>query len=421
MGKHDFLTPKAIANRIKAKGLQKLRWYCQLCQKQCRDENGFQCHIKSESHRRQMEIFGQNSGRIVHGYSEEFEQDFMTLLRRGHPFSRVRANTVYNEYIQDRNHIHMNSTRWYTLTGFVQYLGKTGKCIVDQDEEGVWWIKLNQEDPFETLSKGKKRNREEKEGEDEVRSQKRLEKQIQKAAKLNKIEEVDEDQEADERDESLDKHLEPIQLVLGSSNERKPSDIGQRQVKNQGQDLSGDDINEVEDTIKSEVMLSFKNKKKESALDRIMKNDQYSQQQKLQQQHKTQSSSQGQGQGQIYGSVNDEQPWLFEGIVVKIKSQALQKNGYFGKKGIVKKIIDKFVGELEVIDDGMRVRVDQQELETVIPGYGGKVLVVGGNLKGKMGVLVSIKEELFKAEVEVEQDSQATRLFDYEHICKFLE
>lgn len=38
MGKADFLSPKAIGNRIKAKGLQKLRWYCQMCQKQCRDE-----------------------------------------------------------------------------------------------------------------------------------------------------------------------------------------------------------------------------------------------------------------------------------------------------------------------------------------------------------------------------------------------
>lgn len=39
MGKDGgFLTPKAIGNRIKAKGLQKLRWYCQMCQKQCRDE-----------------------------------------------------------------------------------------------------------------------------------------------------------------------------------------------------------------------------------------------------------------------------------------------------------------------------------------------------------------------------------------------
>lgn len=38
MGKADFLSPKAISNRIKSKGLQKLRWYCQMCQKQCRDE-----------------------------------------------------------------------------------------------------------------------------------------------------------------------------------------------------------------------------------------------------------------------------------------------------------------------------------------------------------------------------------------------
>ena len=40
MGKNGFLTPKAVANRQKAKGLQRLRWYCQMCQKQCRDENG---------------------------------------------------------------------------------------------------------------------------------------------------------------------------------------------------------------------------------------------------------------------------------------------------------------------------------------------------------------------------------------------
>lgn len=71
-----------IANRIKAKGLQKLRWYCQLCQKQCRDENGFKCHQMSESHRRQMEVFGQNAGRVIGGYTEEFETTFMEHMRR---------------------------------------------------------------------------------------------------------------------------------------------------------------------------------------------------------------------------------------------------------------------------------------------------------------------------------------------------
>jgi DNA/RNA-binding protein KIN17 len=70
-----------IANRIKAKGLQKLRWYCQMCQKQCRDENGFKCHLTSDSHRRQMEVFGQNPERVIDGYSEEFHSAFLEHMR----------------------------------------------------------------------------------------------------------------------------------------------------------------------------------------------------------------------------------------------------------------------------------------------------------------------------------------------------
>ena len=46
MGKDDF-GPKAIAKKLKAKGLQKLRWYCQMCEKQCRDENGFKVGEKT--------------------------------------------------------------------------------------------------------------------------------------------------------------------------------------------------------------------------------------------------------------------------------------------------------------------------------------------------------------------------------------
>lgn len=139
MGKNDFLTPKAIANRIKAKGLQKLRWYCQMCQKHCRDENGFKCHCMSESHQRQMQIFGENSNRIVDGYSEEFEQSFLDFMKRSHRFSRIAATVVYNEYINDRHHVHMNSTEWATITEFVKHLGRTGKCKVEETPKG-WFI-----------------------------------------------------------------------------------------------------------------------------------------------------------------------------------------------------------------------------------------------------------------------------------------
>ena len=151
-----------------------------MCQKQCRDENGFKCHLSSEGHKRQMEIFGQNPERIIEGwgaaaaaaaaccwtcccraasftcihqqllaaacawpcqpcrawprlaeprlpntapalpppctrhsascppprrprsYSEEFESAFMEHLKRAHPYSRIAANVVYNEFINDR-------------------------------------------------------------------------------------------------------------------------------------------------------------------------------------------------------------------------------------------------------------------------------------------------------------------------------
>ena len=77
--KGGFLSPKAINNRIKSKGLQKLRWYCQMCQKQCKDavsffhlffyfikscflQNGFKCHFQSESYQRQLVLAGGNQG-----------------------------------------------------------------------------------------------------------------------------------------------------------------------------------------------------------------------------------------------------------------------------------------------------------------------------------------------------------------------
>ncbi|KAF9816356.1 hypothetical protein IEO21_04109 [Rhodonia placenta] len=124
---------------MKAKGLQRLRWYCQVCQKQCRDENGFKCHAQSESHLRQMLVVGENAGRHIADFSSEFQHDFVQLLSRRFGTKRVKANTVYQEFIQDRNHLHMNATRWVTLTEFVKHLGRSGLARVDETEKG-WFL-----------------------------------------------------------------------------------------------------------------------------------------------------------------------------------------------------------------------------------------------------------------------------------------
>lgn len=82
---HMFITvgtPKYLANKMKSKGLQRLRWYCQVCEKQCRDENGFKCHAASESHLRQMLVVGESAGKHISDYSGQFQSEFVTLLSR---------------------------------------------------------------------------------------------------------------------------------------------------------------------------------------------------------------------------------------------------------------------------------------------------------------------------------------------------
>jgi len=52
---------------------------------------------------------------------------------------RVKANTVYQEYIQDKHHLQMNATRWVTLTEFIKCLGRAGIAHVDETDKG-WFI-----------------------------------------------------------------------------------------------------------------------------------------------------------------------------------------------------------------------------------------------------------------------------------------
>ena len=87
-------------------------------------------------------LVGPKAGSVVAEYSNQFQKEFITLLRTRHLTNRVRANTVYNEYIQDKHHVHMNATRWVTLNGFVGTMGKAGIVKVDEDEKGLWiqWI-----------------------------------------------------------------------------------------------------------------------------------------------------------------------------------------------------------------------------------------------------------------------------------------
>ncbi|CAH1415122.1 unnamed protein product [Lactuca virosa] len=385
MGKNDFLTPKAIANRIKAKGLQKLRWYCQMCQKQCRDENGFKCHCMSEGHQRQMEVFGQNPNRIVGGYTNEFESMFLEHMKRSHRFSRIAATVVYNEYIADRHHVHMNSTQWATLTEFVKHLGKTGKCKVEETPKG-WFITYIDRDS-ETLLKEKLKNKRMKADiVDEEKQEREIKRQIERAEQLMGSDKVLEN--------------EDVKLLLRSDNggEKKIKlSIGSSMKNVKGEGSSKFVFDEVENVEKVE-----KDKKQKtgggSALDELIREEE-----------KAKERS------------NRKDYWLCEGIIVKVTSKDLAEKGYYKQKGVIRKVIDKYVGEIEMLESKHKLRVDQEELETVIPQIGGIVRIVNGAYRGSNARLLSVNTEMFCAKVQIEKgvyDGRIIQAIEYEDICK---
>ncbi|KAL1193000.1 KIN17-like protein [Cardamine amara subsp. amara] len=405
MGKNDFLTPKAIANRSKAKGLQKLRWYCQMCQKQCRDENGFKCHCMSESHQRQMQVFGQNPNRVVDGYSEEFEQTFLDLMRRSHRFSRIAATVVYNEYINDRHHVHMNSTQWATLTEFIKYLGKNGKCKVEETPKG-WFITYIDRDS-ETLFKERLKNKRVKSDlAEEEKQEREIQKQIERAAeKLNEGEssgkEVVEDGDNEKKkDEELGlKSGVKVGFALGGG--VKQVTIGKERVESSKvvfEDEENEKVERGEKRKKSGGDSGRSEKEKRSALDELMKEEEKKKER-----------------------MNRKDYWLFEGIIVKVMSKALAEKGYYKQKGVVRKVIDNYVGEIEMVDSKHVLRVDQEELETVLPQIGGIVKIVNGAYRGSNARLLGVDTEKFCAKVQIEKgvyDGRVIKSIDYEDICK---
>ncbi|XP_070328054.1 DNA/RNA-binding protein KIN17 isoform X2 [Odocoileus virginianus] len=372
MGKSDFLTPKAIANRIKSKGLQKLRWYCQMCQKQCRDENGFKCHCMSESHQRQLLLASENPQQFMDYFSEEFRNDFLELLRRRFGTKRVHNNIVYNEYISHREHIHMNATQWETLTDFTKWLGREGLCKVDETPKG-WYIQYIDRDP-ETIRRQLELEKKKKQDlDDEEKTAKFIQEQVRRGLE-GKEQEVpvftELSRENDEEKVTFNLNKGACSSGAASS---KSSFLGPSALKTIGTTAS------VKRKESSQSSAPSKEKKKKSALDEIME---------IEEEKKRTART---------------DYWLQPKIIVKIITKKLGEK-YHKKKGVVKEVIDKYTAVVKMIDSGDKLKLDQTHLETVIPAPGKRIRVLNGGYRGNEGTLESINEKTFSATIVIETD-----------------
>ena len=82
-----------------------------------------------------MQVVGEDSRKYISNFSNDFQRDFIALLRTAHGEKWISANRFYNEYIRDKEHVHMNATKWSSLSEFTKYLGREGICHVKEDEK----------------------------------------------------------------------------------------------------------------------------------------------------------------------------------------------------------------------------------------------------------------------------------------------
>lgn len=230
MGRAEAGSAKALANAQKARGLTKLRFYCQVCSKPCRDANGYKCHIQSDAHLRQLQAItgagGSQAGKVIDKFSQDFEREFVKLLSRRYGTRRIRANLVYNEYIQDRHHLHMNATRWLSLASFVKHLGRTGVAKVEEDEQvpGSWYIQWidNSSSTLARQDAAKKMDRAKLD--DESRQRRLLDQQVKAAQEAAAKENAkDSAAEAGKRELQRDESSQPIKIGLSQLKSHTPA------------------------------------------------------------------------------------------------------------------------------------------------------------------------------------------------------
>mmetsp|Transcript_41346 Transcript_41346/g.99026 ORF Transcript_41346/g.99026 Transcript_41346/m.99026 type:complete len:479 (+) Transcript_41346:101-1537(+) len=476
MPKAEKGSVKDIANKMKAKGLQKLKFYCQMCEKQCRDANGFKCHLTSETHMRNMKIFSDNAGGILDQYSKDFEKSFMTTLRMRHGTKKVNANNVYQELIQDKQHIHMNATHWTTLTDFVQYLGRTGKCVVEETERG-WFVAYIERDAGIIARQEAQQRREAADRQAEARQAEQMRLQREEAAKALDRAGGTLQLEATEI-QDLNKH-QPIKVDLSSSinattnvlKAKKSSSAAKMGTTGNGV-FGDDDDDEDEDeedappinklklpsvvlppaasvppratslsAMPTESTKNNANKRKGHGFN-DSKDEKNSRQQKR---SKKENDDDKKKKGD-----RDEQHqdyWLYRDIVVRVIAKDLAGGKYFRRKAVVDKLVDRYTAEVEILDSdpdardgGDILRLDQADLETVVPkikhhdsdknhkmkNKSSKVRVLVGKYRGCKAVVEYLDKKRYVADLVVRlpdgegdaDDKKLVRDVPYEHFSQ---
>lgn len=344
----------------------------------------------SEGHLRQMRLFAENPHSIIDSFSKEFEQGYLQTLSHRHGTKRVKANVVYQEYIADKNHVHMNATCWTTLTGFCMHLGRLrlaefiqvnlsikvdafvgreGKAVVDETEKG-WFIQYIDRDPKMLARKQQAEQRQKYEMDEEERHKREIEAQIKAAEAL--LEKANE--ESEQVDNSLLRSEDQEKIAVSLHLDNGGSVLKKRALQGVFSADEDEDVDVLPEEKKRMVSsgiggarhflpagpsfsTSSSTSKNMRVLDHLMLEEQ-----------KRKKSKEGASKGEKADESDSKKKkdfWLWKGIFVKVVNEQLFGGKLHKQKGRVLQVLDRYSAEVEI--DGKTYKIDQGDLETVIP------------------------------------------------------
>jgi DNA/RNA-binding protein KIN17 len=369
--------------------LFKQKYFCQICDRQCRDKDGFICHMNSNTHKLNMERVAQNPEEYINNYSFQFEKDFLDVLKRLSHSSYISANRVYQEYITDKTATHMNATRWSTLTDFIKNLQQRGKIeIKEQKDLKDILIKLVDIDPDKRLLNERKINHRKTE---EIKLQKEFKKIRNLPVEESEKSQINLEKILSSTDESK---------ILGKIEFSFKSDSKKNVIK------------------KTDFLQKKRNKTYDSEID--------SDYGKKKDERKEISISSINSEKIFIDVINH--PWISKNLMVKINDPKIPSLN--NKIGIIKRVIDDFLAEVEIIqelketqetnetthkENPTLIRIDQAYLLPTIlspsSNISSQVKILFGENKNEICQLVSVDHEF--AYVILKDDKQTKIKIDY--------
>lgn len=320
-----------------------------------------------------MMLFSENPTQFMNDYSREFEKAFLLIARiRG---KRLKANDIYREVISDRHHIHMNATTWSTLSNFVTYLGKSGKCEVDQVDDD-WYVRFI--DPNAQSLQHLSSRRAVLELEDEERDRRLISQQM--ASRHLPRDETASDPATD-------------RTPGGTKTPSRATEAGTESEKNfrKFSLRLGDKRDEVKKSREMIKSVSRDEKREGKGKTRRRK----SELEKLMEEEMADRAKAG-------------ERWLREGLVVRIMHKFCGGK-FYKRKAVVKRVRHCCEGakgraaDVEVLKSGEVIRLQQADLENVLPPLGKPALVIKGKYKGNTCKIVDVYVSKKTLKVQLER------------------